>query len=77
MVRPSGRLLAVNGDPKWYNSKVARVNISWVVLTFLGIGSFAIAKQDAVNKRYQFMKERQAIQTTVESEVKEAAESKK
>merc|ERR1712156_574034 len=52
----------------WYQTKVWKVNASWGVLLVLGLGAFALAKDDAIKKRQQQMRIRKEIAKQVEIE---------
>jgi len=75
MVRLSDILLNKNTDHglRWYQTKSAKVNLSWGALIVVGLGAFVIARNDAIKKRQEQMRIRKAIKDQV---VKEQDSSK-
>jgi len=92
MVRLSGWLLNLAKAPKakpavsrfqgehgkrWYQTKHAKVNIAWAVLTIGSLGLFVIVRQDAVKKRQEQMRIRKEIRDQVTREQDDELAAKK
>jgi len=68
MVRLSDFLLnksKIDHGLRWYQTKSAKVNISWAVLIVVGLGAFVVARNDAIKKRQDQMRYRKALKEQV------------
>jgi len=74
MVRLSSWLASTSGNWRgehgkyWYQTKHAKVNLSWAALIVVGLGTFVLARNDAIKKRQDQMRIRKEIKALVTRE---------
>lgn len=55
--------------PKWYQSRVVKINVAWGFLIFFGISTFVLARDITIGQRQEQMRARKAIQQQVKEEL--------